>query len=193
MKDIIIFDVETKNTFADVGGQENIGDLNISVACAYSLNRNEEFTFWEENLRELGDLMKNAGLVVGFSINRFDLPVIAKYVDFNVRALKRIDLLEEIEASFGRRISLDLLANANLGVGKTQESGLQAIRLWNEGKREELAEYCMQDVRLTRDLFLRARDEGHLMVPDRSTGGLTRVVLPLRDQVSEIVSEETLF
>jgi DEAD/DEAH box helicase domain-containing protein len=192
-RDILVIDIETKNAFFDVGGEANVGRLDVSVACSYSYLRKEFLVFWEKDLPRLGDLLKNSRLVVGFSLTRFDLPVLDKYFDFSTRALRRVDLLEEIELCSGRRISLELLSRANLGCGKTQTSGLEAIRLWNEGKTEELKDYCLNDVRLTRDLYEKAREAGELFVPDRLSGELVRVKLDFGDKIKEALDETTLF
>lgn len=191
-KDVLVFDIETKNTFFDVGGQDNISKLEMSLTVVYSYNLGEYISFWEKDLPELNKIMKEAGLVVGFSINRFDLPVLDKYFDFNTKALRRVDLLEEIEINAGKRISLDLLANANLGVGKTH-NGLDAIKFWNEGNLKELEEYCRNDVKVTKDLYDLALKQGYLMMPERGSNNLIKVSLDFKDRVSQILSENTLF
>lgn len=191
-KDILVIDIETKNTFFDVGGQENIKDLEMSLACLYSYNRDEYMSFWESDLADLGKIMKEAALIIGFSINRFDLPVLDKYFEFNTQALKRIDLLEEIEMAYGRRISLDLLANRNLGSGKTH-NGLEAVKFWNEGNLKELEDYCRNDVKVTKGLFDLAKERNYLFVPEKGKDELIKVFLNINEKIREATSENTLF
>ncbi|MDD4931188.1 MAG: ribonuclease H-like domain-containing protein [Candidatus Colwellbacteria bacterium] len=191
-KDILVIDIETKNTFFDVGGQDNIKDLNMSLTCLYSYNRNEYMSFWEKDMAELGKMMQEAALIIGFSINRFDLPVLDKYFDFNTKALKRIDLLEEIEVVYGRRIGLDLLAVQNLGVGKTH-NGLEAVKFWNEGNLKELEDYCRNDVKVTKDLYDLVKTQGFLMVPQRGTDEAVKVSFDLGPKIREALNENTLF
>ncbi|MDD5099105.1 MAG: ribonuclease H-like domain-containing protein [Candidatus Colwellbacteria bacterium] len=191
-KDILVIDIETKNTIFDVGGEANIKDLDTSLVCLYSYNDNEYRSFWEKDFGDLRDAIKESALVIGFGINRFDLPVLNKYFDFNTEALKRIDLLEEIEAAYGRRISLDLLANRNLGVGKTHK-GLDAIKFWNEGNLEELESYCRNDVKVTKELFDLAKTQGYLMVPQKGTDEAVRVALELNSKIDGAINENTLF
>jgi len=191
-KDILVIDIETKNTFFDVGGEDYIRDLDMSLTCLYSYNRDEYMSFWEKDLDELGKMMKDAALIVGFSINRFDLPVLDKYFDFNTQALKRIDLLEEIEVVYGRRIGLDLLAVRNLGVGKTH-NGLEAIKFWNEGNLKELEDYCRNDVKVTKELYDLAKQQGYLMVPQRGTDEAVKVPFDLNPKIREALNENTLF
>ena len=95
MKDTIVIDIETKNTFADVG-RDNFGELLISVVGVYSYNKDEYYAYEEHEMDKLAELLKTAELMVGFSITRFDLPVMAKHFDFDLFTIPRIDLLDEI-------------------------------------------------------------------------------------------------
>jgi hypothetical protein len=179
--DKIVIDIETSNTFHDVGGHRNIEQLNVSLIGAYSYNQDKYLTFDEAEINEFEKLLKQSGMVIGFAINRFDIPVLNKHYPFDLFALSRLDLLDEIELSVGRRISLNILARVNLGLEKTHESGLEAIRLYNEGKLDELKEYCLQDVRLTKDLYELAQKQGYLIVPDRDTGEPLRAKLDFKE------------
>src|SRR3989344_4127845 len=124
--DKIVLDIETKNSFADVGGQEHLKKLDASFVGVYSYNQNKYLSFFENQFSELGELLKKTGLLIGFSSKRFDIPVLEKYFKFEIGKIPHVDLLEEIELNFGRRISLDILAKTNLGIGKTNH-GLEAI------------------------------------------------------------------
>ncbi len=188
-----VLDIETKNTFFDVGGEKNIKHLDLSLACVYSYASDKFLSFWENEISDLGDLLKKSSLIVGFGINRFDLPVLEKYFKFNLKSLRRIDLLDEIEITLGRRWSLDSLARANLGVGKTHHSGLEAIRLWNEKKLGELEEYCLNDVKITRDIFELAKLRGYLYLPENFSTHLSKIELDFTNVITEASNEKTLF
>lgn len=189
MRDKIVIDIETKNTFFDVGGKENLKDLDASLVCIYSYNKGDFLSFREDKLYDLSPILQDAGLVIGFSINRFDLPVLDKYFSFNLLSLPTLDILEEIENSYGKRISLDILAKTNLGMGKTNH-GLDAIKFYNAGDWESLEKYCLQDVLITRDLYELAKKQGYLMVPERWGDNLVKVNLNLKDDIEE---SNTLF
>ena len=180
--DKLVLDIETKDTFADVGGHHNIKNLNVSMVGVYSYSNDAFLAFNEHELAGLKPLLQNAGLIVGFSINRFDLPVLEKYFDFNLMRLSRLDLLDEIELALGHRISLDVLARANLGLGKTHHS-LEAIDLYREGNMEELKNYCLNDVKITRDLYELAKKQGYLSIPDRVTGALAKANFNWQEQL----------
>ena len=82
--DKLVIDIETKNSFADVGGQDHLNDLLISGVGVYSYNRNTFLYFDENQLNDLAPVLQKAGLIIGFSINRFDIPVLANYFNFNL-------------------------------------------------------------------------------------------------------------
>jgi DEAD/DEAH box helicase domain-containing protein len=166
MKDTLVIDIETSNTFADVG-RENFDALNISVIGAYSYDRDEFMIFDENELDKLGELMREAGLIVGFASKRFDLPVMRRYYNFDLFAIPHLDILDEIELSSGKRISLDVLAKENLGYGKIGK-GSDAPILYEQGKIDELKEYCLHDVKVTKEVYDLAKTQGHLMVPQRN-------------------------
>jgi len=171
--DKLVLDIETKNTFADVGGQDRIKDLLISLVGVYSYKQDKFFAFDENEINKLTPLLRKAGLVIGFSINRFDIPILEKHFSFDLKSIPRLDLLEEIELALGHRVSLDALAKANLGIGKTHHS-LEAVKLYKENNIEELKNYCLNDVKITRDLYELAKKQGHLLVPKRDTQELAK-------------------
>jgi DEAD/DEAH box helicase domain-containing protein len=66
--------------------------------------------------------------------------------------LPTVDLLVEIEKRIGFRVKLDDVAHATLGTGKSGH-GLQAVEFWRKGEIQKLKDYCLQDVRVTRDVY----------------------------------------
>ena len=183
--DKLVIDIETKNTFAEVGGQNNIHKLDASFVGVYSYNQDKYLSFYENQFDELGQLLQKAGLIIGFSINRFDIPVMEKYFKFNLKAVPCLDLLEEIELGLGHRISLDILAKTNLGIGKTHH-GLEAIKFYKEGNLEELKNYCLNDVKITKELYDLAKKQGHLMVPRKYSEEVVKVTFNWKEQILPI-------
>lgn len=162
--DKLVIDIETKNTFQDVGGYENLTKLDISFVGVYSYKQNAYLSFFEDELDKLGPLLQNTGLIIGFSTNRFDIPILNKYFNFNVKAIESLDILDDIEEKLGHRVGLDWLAQTNLKVGKSAH-GLDAIKFYKEGRFEDLKNYCLQDVKITKDLYELGIKQGHLLVP----------------------------
>ena len=69
--------------------------------------------------------------------------------------------MREIKEAGGKRIRLDAVAEGTLGKKKSG-SGLQAVQLWKEGKIDKLKAYCLDDVKLTKELYDYAREHNSL-------------------------------
>ncbi|MBN1586167.1 MAG: ribonuclease H-like domain-containing protein [Candidatus Omnitrophica bacterium] len=147
----IVFDLETQKAFNEVD-RSKPHLLKVSVLGAYDYSASEYLMYEEKELPQFEERLKKAELVVGFNIRSFDLPVLQPYLGLDVKTLPVLDLLVEIEKVLGHRVSLQSLAQATLGEGKSG-SGLQAIELFREGKMEELKAYCRDDVKITKNLY----------------------------------------
>jgi len=116
------------------------------------------------------DELLAATRVIGFNIKNFDYAVLRGYradVDFRqLGAKKTLDLLEKIAQQWGFRVSLDSIAKATLGRGKSGQ-GLDALRWYKEGRFDLIERYCRDDVDITRQVFEFGRDRGHLKYLDR--------------------------
>jgi len=180
--DKLVIDIETKNTFQDVGGYQNLTDLQISFVGVYSYKQDAYLSFFEHELAQLKSLLQNAGLIIGFSINRFDLPILNKHLNINLNAIDNIDILDDIEAKLGHRVGLDWLSQTNLKVGKSAH-GLDAIKFYKEGRLEELKNYCLQDVKLTKDLYELGKKQGHLLVPTNYGAEIAKVEFDWQEKI----------
>lgn len=185
MNDKLVFDIETKNSFADVGGRENLKALDISVLGVYSYNEDRFFCFDENELNKFGEMAKNSKLLIGFSSKRFDIPVIEKYFNFKISAVPHFDILEEIEKTLGRRVGLDVLAQANLGTnkGKTAKS-MDAILYYKQGDIEKLKNYCLQDVKITKELFELIKVQGYLWIPEYNIPQMTKLPIQYKEDIT---------
>jgi len=179
--DTLVFDIETQNFFTDPDvGWDNFAALKISVVSVYSYLQNKYFSFEEHEMEKLAELFHTARTIVGFSMNRYDIPVLNLYFQKlkttapEIWGKERVDLLEEIEMATGQRVSLSRLSEMNLGIKKDRH-GSEAIGLYKEGKIKELKEYCEKDVRLTKELYDLYRKQRFFMVPDKRTGETVKV------------------
>lgn len=148
----IVFDLETKNLFSDVGGRENFRKLDVSVVGVYNYSKNSPEAYFEKDFPALGEILKNADLIIGFNILNFDLPILQKYFPFDLSKIPALDIMDEIVKGAGHRVSLDDLASITLG-NKKSADGLKAVEFWRNGQLEELKNYCLDDVILTRDIY----------------------------------------
>ncbi|WP_018291102.1 ribonuclease H-like domain-containing protein [Verrucomicrobium sp. 3C] len=149
MRNLVYFDLETQKSASEVGGWRNKSAMRMSLGVTYATAQQSYQIYSEQEVEALLQELRNADLIVGFNILGFDFPVLEAYTVFDLRDLPALDLLRDVEAQSGRRISLESLARATLGIGKTAE-GVQALRWWKEGKLVQIAEYCCYDVKVTR-------------------------------------------
>lgn len=159
----VIFDIETQNSFRDVGN--DVTKLRVSVAAAYDMEKDEMVVFTENELPQLFRLFERSSVVIGFNSDHFDLAVLNTYYVGDIYRIPHFDLLEDIRTILGKRLPLDDLVQATLNEGKSGH-GMRAITLFREGKIDELISYCKDDVRLTKDLFLHGSTKGYIYYPD---------------------------
>lgn len=171
----LVFDIETEKEFEEVGGKQNMHLLGISVVGTYSYETDSWYAYEKSEFAELETLLKKSSLLIGFNIRHFDLPVLAPHISFSTAGFAVLDLMDDVEKALGFRASLDNLATSTLNVGKSGV-GLEAIQWWREGKKEKVKEYCLQDVRLTRDLYEFGKKEGYIICQTRDRG---RIHLPV--------------
>ena len=150
-ENIIVIDLETQKGFQDVG-RDKPHLLKISVAGIYRYATDEFLAIEEKDILTLEPIVKNATLIIGFNIIHFDLPVLAPYLFTSIDNLPALDLLVEIEKVLGHRVTLESVAEATLKRSKSG-SGRDAIELYRQGRIEDLKRYCLDDVRITKEIF----------------------------------------
>ncbi|MEK7576189.1 MAG: ribonuclease H-like domain-containing protein [Patescibacteria group bacterium] len=165
----IVIDIETEKDFKEVGGKQNMHLLGVTVVGAYEYSANAFIAFEKEEFPRLESMFEASSILIGFNIKHFDIPVLQPHVKFDLGRLDVLDLMDEVERGLGFRVSLDNLSRATLGVGKTG-MGLEAIDWWRDGQKDKVKDYCLQDVRLTRDLYEFGKEHGYVLADTRDRG-----------------------
>ncbi|MGA2111259.1 MAG: ribonuclease H-like domain-containing protein [Anaerolineales bacterium] len=163
----LVFDLETKLLAEDVGGWNYVDRLGMAAAVVYEAESNQYHRFQENEVQELLGLLRTAGRVIGYNVRRFDYLVLKPYGGTDLPRLPTIDLLEHLYQALGFRLSLDAVASATLGAGKSAD-GLQAVAWYREGKIDKVLAYCQDDVDLTWRLYQHGRRHGEICYRDRS-------------------------
>ena len=162
MKDKLVLDLETQKTFDEVGGHHNSAKLGISVVGVYSSGRDQYRTFREEEFDELKEWLQTTDCVIGFNSKSFDFTVLQPYYKgFDLSKLPHLDILEEVVYSLGHRLKLETIAQATLGRGKSGD-GLDAIKYYRANDWESLEKYCLDDVRVTKEIYDYGMSHGHI-------------------------------
>jgi uncharacterized protein YprB with RNaseH-like and TPR domain len=163
----IVFDIETRNMFQDVASNDP-RDLDISVVCIYDYATDTYQSFLQEDFGKLWPILEHADCLITFNGDHFDIPLLDKYYPGDLTKIKSVDILKEVKDAIGFRVKLDSIAQATLGHGKSGH-GLEAITWWKNGEIEKLKKYCIDDVKVTREIYEYAMKNGTLKYKDGST------------------------
>jgi uncharacterized protein YprB with RNaseH-like and TPR domain len=156
----IVFDIETSNIFQEVGSNDPTA-LDISVVGLYEYDGDKYSSFTQEEFGKLWKIIENTDQFITFNGDHFDIPLLNKYYPGDLMKIKSVDLLKEMHKAAGRRMKLDQIAEGTLGIHKSG-NGLDAIKWWRNGEIEKVKSYCLDDVRITKDLYEYALKEGKL-------------------------------
>ncbi|MDP2665155.1 MAG: ribonuclease H-like domain-containing protein [bacterium] len=161
---VITFDIESiSDSF--VRGHIDVNEQELTVVAIHDSETDTYSSYFREELPKLWPILERADMLIGFNSDSFDIPLLNRYYPGTLSNIRSLDLLSEVQKVLGRRIRLQSLAEATLGRGKSGD-GLKAGQWWKEGKKNEVAKYCIEDVRLTRELYDYALAHGILKYKD---------------------------
>lgn len=162
----IIIDIETQNTFQEVGKYDHTL-LKISLVGAYFYETNSYESFLEHELPSLWPRLERADRLIGYNIKGFDSPVMNNYYAGDLLLFPTLDIMEEIQKYIGFRVKLDDVAKSTLGAGKSG-NGLMAVQYFKQGEIEKLRQYCLEDVKVTKEVYEYGCAKGEIKYCDRS-------------------------
>lgn len=148
---VITFDIETISQSA-VRRRVDPSQQELTVVAVHDSQTNEFSSYTQEELPKFWPIIEKADMLVGFNSDTFDIPILNRYYPGDLTKIHSLDLLVEVQKVLGRRIRLQLLAQATLGLGKSGD-GLQAMDWWRQGLIDKVRSYCIEDVRITRALY----------------------------------------
>ena len=161
----IVLDLETQKEFAEVGGRGKNHLLKVSVCGIYDYST-DRYSIYEENeLAKLAPILQTADQLIGFNIKDFDFEVLQPYLNFEISQVPHLDILQEVEKALGHRINLESIAQATLGSGKSG-SGKQAILYFKNNRFDLLKKYCLDDVKITKQVYDYALKNQKLLYKD---------------------------
>lgn len=156
-KPYLVYDIET-TVVDDLRSAEFL----LAYAMQPKGNKMEYTAIMREDLKDFVDKMLTFdGYIVGFNQIWFDNPVVCYnlwYGDEEIEQLnkKSIDLFVFIHSLTKKRVGLDRITSALVGVSKTLSSGAEGEVLWKKYLEtgdtkvlEEFKKYCKNDVRMT--------------------------------------------
>lgn len=182
----IFFDIETSNIFSDVGVNDP-SLLDLSVVGIYDSQRGAYEHFLVEDLPRLWPILENADVLIGYNSDHFDIPLLNKYYSGDLTKIRSLDLLKEIKNCYGRRMKLDQVAEGTLGINKTG-LGTQATEWWKNGEYQKVIDYCLNDVKITKQIYDYALANGKIIFKE----GAELITIPLKTSHWEQEVKKTL-
>ncbi len=158
----ITFDIETTSASP---GRIDPSEMELALIGIHDSETDSFDSFTKEELPRLWPLLERADLLIGYNSDHFDIPILNKYYAGDLTKIRSLDLLVEIRSSLGRRLKLDSVAEATLGKKKTG-SGLDALEWWKKGDIEKVRAYCLNDVKITKEIYDFARANGFVQYMD---------------------------
>ena len=173
---VICFDVETRKWASDLDPENNDngwallreGKGGASAICLYDSKEKWCYTYDDHNIVAAAKHIESADLVVGFRSEAFDIPVVEGLLGRKLKIKQHYDIYVEIAKANAEKgiigtkgdFTLNAISKRNLGRGKI-DTGSNAKILASSGRFGQLFNYCLDDVHLTFDLFVRiCRDQG---------------------------------
>tara|TARA_R110002110_G_scaffold43565_4_gene135108 strand:- start:144 stop:740 length:597 start_codon:yes stop_codon:yes gene_type:complete len=189
MSKVMALDIETANYSWEIGGWDNTHLFETTVVATWDGDNGHVFSKEDIELegttvhplhpRELGEhLQKHVednGVVLGHNLMGFDLPVLRDALDCHYAGELMSNYKEcvidtsAILRSAGSPVSLGDVCKHTLGSEKLMDSA-DAPKAWEEGRYQEVAEYCLKDTQLVYDLLHHGRDEGFVKARNIETG-----------------------
>jgi len=140
--------------------QNLIPQFGLATGCIIEEGKIDETQYFDEGQEgELIKVLDSFDLIVGHNVLDFDFLVLSPYYDsdtINHFRPKTLDALDYLKKITGRYISLDELAQLNIGEKKTM-NGADAPKLWRSEKRDIVRAYCKNDVELLRKVYLQGK------------------------------------
>lgn len=158
----VVLDIETDGLIG-----ANNAMPKITLIGVYYYETDEYASYLEHELPNLWPRLERAERIIGYNTKGFDLPVMNSYYPGDFLTFPNLDLLEVITASLGFRLKLDGVAQATIGAGKTGH-GLQALEYFRKGEFDKLRDYCLMDVKITKEVYEYGRDHGEVFYQDRA-------------------------
>jgi len=196
MSGVLSLDIETANYSWEIGGWDKTHLFEPTVVATWDgtdghIFSKEDITVEGSTVhplhpRDLGDHLRKhidaGGIIIGHNINGFDLPVLRDALDCHEAGMllgkesKSVrDTSRLFRAAAGESAPLDDLCKHTLGGGKTLMTSSEAPIAWRAGRYSEVAKYCLDDARLTYNLYAHGCDNGFVKARSQESGRVIEI------------------
>lgn len=155
-------------------GWQDHANMGVSVIGCYDYNDDRYRVFCEDNFSDFAELIESDDTVVGFNSIAFDNAVIHASTITEIPRDKSYDILVEIWHGAGLSenfkypshvgFGLDACCLANFGTRKSGHGAMAPVD-WQRGKIGSVIDYCLNDVKLTKQLLDLIIERGEIIDP----------------------------
>jgi hypothetical protein len=152
----------TNNPYVFCDGWDDYDGMGLAVIGVRDCLTKENLFFTRDQLQEFQELLNQRDFLIAFNSVRFDNNLLkAQGIELKptfdiLRALWRSSGLDPNEFTNNHKgYGLEQIAILNQ-VGRKSGKGALAPILWQQGKKQEVIDYCLQDVELLRQVLYKA-------------------------------------
>lgn len=168
MDKILVFDLQTKRSFDDVGGKKAIDQMGISVAGLYDYSTEKLTLYEEEKINSLIKELLSSTLVIGINLKRFNYKVLTAFSQNDFNKLKSLDILDYFKKKLSFKPSFEGLFNGTLSINKIPKNEIYVPRLYKHGKIDEIRALCEENIVDLKKFYDFGRKKGHIFYNDNS-------------------------
>lgn len=186
-EDHVVVDVEIQKTIEELpGGWNDTDKMGVAVAVVYEFISDRFRIYGPQDVPALKERLLKADRISGYNIWRFDFPVIwglpsrervsqlqPKTNDILLRIWRSLGLSTEEFTKMHGGWKLDQVMQGTFGIGKIGFGG-DAPKWFQAGEWARVANYCVDDVALERDLA--SFVDKHGFVVNGTTGKVVKIV-----------------
>tara|TARA_R110000824_G_scaffold171467_2_gene349113 strand:- start:117 stop:722 length:606 start_codon:yes stop_codon:yes gene_type:complete len=193
----LALDIETANYSHEIGGWGNTHLFEPTVVATWDGNSGTVYCNKGDSIRDdlpdvtikslhprvLGDALTKevaaGGLIIGHNIKKFDLPVLRDSLDCwsagDIMYKSKesiIDTSNLLRSVIGHAVPLSDVVHHTLGRDKMMKSEDAPLE-WRRGQYGKVVKYCLDDAKLSYDLWEHGKIEGFVKARSRDTGAVT--------------------
>lgn len=155
-------------------GWADFEGMGISVICVYDFVEDRYRVFMKDNLDEFQKLINERKTLVGFNSKGFDNKLCAAH-GLDLSKIYHYDLMLEIAKEANptgdpekinfRGCGLEACCKANFEDISKNGDGALAPLLWQKGEVGKVVDYCLNDVKMTKELLAKMLNCGFINSP----------------------------
>ena len=168
MDKVLIFDLQTKKSYDDVGGKKAIDKMGVSRAGIYDYSKDKIILYDEENIQSLIQELFSSKLIVGINLKRFSFKVLSAFHQDDFNKLKSLDILEHLKKKLTFKPTFQGLFYGTFAIKQSMRNDIYVPRLYKQGKIDEISAICEENISEIRKFYDFGKSKGHIFYDDKT-------------------------